>query len=405
MNRLLLAALLLLPAARLHAADRVLTGLDALERDAFAPLRGKRVGIIGNHTSKDAGGRAIVDVFASTETGVTVSAIFAPEHGFTGTADAAVSSSTLTLAGRVIPIYSLYGERMADMRPRPEQLKDLDALVFDIQDIGARFYTYLATMGMAMEEAAKAGVPFYVLDRPNPITGVIVEGPLLDDLTLRQVTMTAYFPVPVRHGMTAGEIAGLFNEEVRGKLTVIRLEGWKRSMWYDETGLPWIAPSPNMPDLDAATLYPGVAIFESSNLSVGRGTPVPFRWLGAPWLDAERVVREAREARLPGIEFSTQAYTPSKSNFAGVACAGVRLTITDRNALRPVDVFRVLEGSIRRAHPKEFVWRWNEAKRMVGTAKFETLVESGASAKRIKKLFDAGPKDFKKTRERHLLYR
>jgi uncharacterized protein YbbC (DUF1343 family) len=405
MNRLLLAALLLVSSTPLQAADRVLTGLDVLERDGFAPLRGKRIGIIGNHTSKDAAGRAIVDIFVSTGTGVTVAALFSPEHGYTGTSDTTVSSSTLTLEGRIIPIHSLYGERMADMRPKPEQLKDLDALVFDIQDIGSRFYTYIATMGLAMEEAAKAGMPFYVLDRPNPITGVVVEGPVLDDLSLRQVTMTAYFPVPVRHGMTPGEIASLFNDEIHGKLTVVKLEGWKRSMWYDETGLPWIAPSPNMPDLEAALMYSGIAIFESSNIAVGRGTPVPFRWIGAPWLDAERVAREAGAARLPGVEFSTQTYTPTRHHFTGVACPGVRMTITDREAVRPVHVFRVLERAIRRAHPKEFVWKWNEVKRMIGTARFEKLVGEGAGDKKIKKLIDDGPKDFEKTRRRYLLYR
>ncbi|MBI4676897.1 MAG: DUF1343 domain-containing protein [Elusimicrobia bacterium] len=382
----------------------VLTGLDVLEKSGFAQLQGKRVGLITNQTGKDLAGRTTVDALANAP-GVTLAKLFSPEHGFTGMSeDHVVSSTTLLINGRPVPIISLYAGGIQGMRPKPSDLKDLDVLVFDIQDIGARFYTYLATMGMALEEAASAGVPFIVLDRPNPITGRIMEGPILEDLTLRQVTSTAYFPMPVRHGLTAGEVALLHNIEVNHPaLSVVKMKGWKRSMWYDRTGLPWTPPSPNMPDLDAATLYPGVACFEASNISVGRGTPFPFRWIGAPWLKSDAMLKRLKTAKLKGISFASQAYVPSKSVFAGQRCEGVRMTITDREKLEPLKVFAHLAAAFRDLQP-EFVWRWDETKRMVGTDSFKELYESSAPAKGFINLFDTGPKSFRSTRRAFLLY-
>jgi uncharacterized protein YbbC (DUF1343 family) len=204
--------------------------------------------------------------------------------------------------------------------------------------------------------------------------------------------------------MTAGEIARLHNAEVHAKLTVIPMQGWRRAMWYDDTGLPWVMPSPNIPDLDAAALYPGIGIFESSNLAVGRGTPMPFRWVGAPWLDAARVVADMKKARLAGIRFSEQDYTPAKSVYEGRLCRGVLMKITDRDAVRPVAVFVALERSIRLAHPKEFVWRWDEVKRMVGTDRFRVLVERNAGPAEMEKLFDEDVPAFDKARQPYLLY-
>jgi uncharacterized protein YbbC (DUF1343 family) len=336
---------------------------------------------------------------------VTLAKLFSPEHGFTGMSEEhSVSSTTLLVKGREIPIISLYSGGIKGMRPQPADLKDLDALVFDIQDIGARFYTYLATMGMALEEAAKAGVPFIVLDRPNPITGRLMEGPILEDLSLRQVTPTAYFPVPVRHGLTAGETALLHNREVNHPaLSVVKMLGWERSMWFDETGLAWTPPSPNMPDLGAATLYPGVACFEAANISVGRGTPYPFRWIGAPWLKSGEVLKRLKAAKPAGVSFALQAYTPTKSVFAGTRCEGIMMTITDRNKLRPLEVFALLAAALRDLNP-EFAFRWDEAKRMVGTDSFKELYESKAPAHKLIKLFDTGPKAFKSQRRAFLLY-
>ncbi|MBI5630137.1 MAG: DUF1343 domain-containing protein [Elusimicrobia bacterium] len=385
--------------------SKVETGLEVLEKTGFKELQGKRVGLITNHTGMDRRGRTTVEVLAKAK-GVRLEALFSPEHGFTGTNEEnAVSSSTLRLGGRDIPIVSLYSGGISGMRPRPEDLKNLDALVFDIQDIGTRAYTYLATMGMAMEEVAKAGLKFIVLDRPNPINGVTMEGPVLDDLSLRQVTATAYFPEPVRHGLTPGEIARLYAAELGyGKLTVVKMRGWTRDQWFDETGLPWIPPSPNMPDLEAAALYPGISIFESSNLAVGRGTPLPFRWIGAPWMKGEEVVRRLNEAGLEGISFSAQDYTPSKSVFQGELCHGVRMKVTDREKVRPLKVFLRLNDAVMSLHPQEMQWRWDEAKRMVGTDKFREMIERKASLAELDALFDQGARDFAELRQPHLLY-
>jgi uncharacterized protein YbbC (DUF1343 family) len=388
-----------------RAAPAAKTGIDVLESDGFAELAGKRIGLITNHTGKDRRGRSTAEVLAAAP-GVELAVLFSPEHGFSGSSEqAAISSSSVKLGGRTIPMRSLYSGGIAGMRPKPEDLRGLDALVFDIQDIGARFYTYLATMGMALEESAKAGVEFVVLDRPDPINGITMEGPVLDDPSLRRVTPTAYFPVPVRHGLTAGEMALFYNAEVKHpRLRVVRLQGWKRAMWYDQTGLPWTPPSPNMPDLEAAALYPGVGIFEAANVSVGRGTPLPFRWIGAPWMDGEGVARLARAAGLAGVKFAAQDYTPSKDVYAGRLCHGVLMRITDRDRLRPLAVFRALNQALLKLQADKLVWRPEEAKRMVGTEQFMRLLERGATPSELERLFDAGAEKFAETRKPYLLY-
>lgn len=410
MRRLLPAALALLAACsgapRRPPETGVRTGLDVLVEERFAPLKGKRVGVISNRTGVDRRGRPILELLAAAP-GVELAAVFSPEHGFAASVDADIASDTVRVGGRVLPVYSLYKGGIAGMRPRPEQLRGLDVLVFDIQEVGARFYTYAASMAMALEESKKAGVDFMVLDRPNPIDGETVEGPVLEDLSLRLVTPTAYFPVPVRHGLTLGELARLHNREVghRG-LTVVPMRGWKRSQWYDETGLPWVPPSPNMPDLDAASLYPGIGIFETANLSVGRGTPVPFRWIGAPWMDAEEVVARVR-GQVDGVEFSVQDYTPAKRDkrdYLGELCHGVRITVTDRRVMRPLAVFRHLALALRDVHPGEFKFRWDETKRMTGVEEFRRLWETGAGMDAFVALFDQGPRDFEKVRREVLLY-
>lgn len=385
--------------------DGVLSGVDVLARSGFKPLAGKRVGLITNPTGKDRQGRSTAQLFAEART-FELAALFSPEHGITGTReDENISSSTILLGGRQIPVHSLYAGGIVGMRPKQEDLDALDVLVFDIQDIGSRFYTYVATMAMGMEEAAKAGIPFMVLDRPNPINGVDVEGPILDDLSLRKVTPTAYFAVPVRHGMTPGELASMHHAELkRGSLTVVALAGWRREMWYDETGLPWTPPSPNMPDLEAAALYPGVGIFEASNVAVGRGTPAPFRWIGAPWMDGTAVAADMSAALLDGVEFAPESHTPTKSIYKDVKCGGVRMKVTDRARLRPLAVFRKLEESLRKHHPDKIVWRWPEVKRMVGTDEFHRIIERGGDREKIQALFDEGAERFRESRKEFLLY-
>ncbi len=408
MRQLSLAGLLLCacaaPSPRPLAPSSVKLGVDVLEESGFAALRGKKIGLIANQTSKDSRGRSTIDVLAAAP-GVTLATIFSPEHGVKGSADEKVSNDTLTVSHRVIPIVSLFRGGIKGMRPQQTDLVGLDALVIDIQDIGTRAYTYLATMGMALEEAQKAGIEFVVLDRPNPINGATMEGPVLDDLSLRKITPNAYFAVPVRHGMTIGEIARLHNAEVRSpKLTIVPMRGWKRPMWFDQTGLAWTAPSPNMPDLDAATMYPGIGIFESSNLAVGRGTPIPFRWVGAPWMDGDAVAKEMNAALLDGVEFSPQDFTPTRHVFIGQLCHGVRMRITDRDKLRPLDVFLKLNEVLMRRYPDQLQWRWDEVKREVGTDEFHRIIERGGDPLQLKALFDSGPEQFEKTRMPYLLY-
>ncbi|MCR4295911.1 MAG: DUF1343 domain-containing protein [Elusimicrobia bacterium] len=392
------------PSSRRAPSSGVMSGLDVLVADGFASLRGKRVGVLTNSTAVDRRGRSIVDLLAAAP-GVELAAIFSPEHGYAAASESEnIASGLARVDGKDIPLYSLYSGGIRGMRPKPEQLQGLDVLIFDIQDIGARFYTYLATMAMALEEAKTAGVDFMVLDRPNPIRGDIVEGPILSDASLRFVTPTAYFQVPVRHGLTAGEMAALHNLSVgHRRLKIVKLRGWKRGQWHDQTGLPWVPPSPNMPDLEAAALYPGIGIFEASNLAVGRGTPVPFRWIGAPWLKADEIVARLH-GLVEGVEFSAQDYTPSKSVFAGKACRGIRITVTNRDAMRPLAVFRHLALAIRALHPDEFEWRWDEVKRMVGVDEFRMLWETGAPEADFITLFDKGPRDFESDRRAILLY-
>jgi len=396
--RALLALLLLLPAP-LRAAE-VLAGIDVLAGSGFSALKGKRVGLITNHTGLDRSGKSTAEVLAAAPH-VKLLALFSPEHGFKGVEDAAVSSGTFRLSdGRDLPLHSLYGETKA---PTSDMLSGLDALVFDIQDIGARFYTYATTMAMAMESAAKKDVEFIVLDRPDPIGGDAVEGPILDE-NVRH--FTAYLPVAVRHGMTLGELARLHNVTARvgTKLHVIPMKGWSRGLWFDETGLPWTPPSPNMPDIEAAALYPGIGCFEATNLSVGRGTPAPFRWVGAPWLDDRALLKRLKAAGLKGYEFSAEEQTPSKSVFEGKKCRGIRIRLKDRKAAAPLRLFAHLVCALRDLHPLEFGVRFDEMVRMVGTDRFRMLYQGGARPKEMISMFETDAAAFKSRRAPFLLY-
>ena len=387
------------PAA--EAKPAVMAGIDVLVERGFSDLKGLRVGLITNQTGLDRQGRSTVQLFANAQ-GVTLSALFSPEHGFAGgSEDESIASGTFSLSdGRTVPLYSLYGSTKA---PTAEMLQGLDVLVFDIQDAGARFYTYSTTMALALQAAASAGKDFFVLDRPDPINGEVMEGPVLED-GLRGFIAT--LPVPVRHGLTMGELARLYNLNARlgAKLTVVPLKGWRRGMWFDQTGLPWTRPSPNLPDLDSATLYPGVALFEASNLSVGRGTERPFRWVGAPWLDAKAVVARLRKEGLAGVEFSVERATPTKSVFVGEACAGVRITVTDRDAARPVTVYAHLAAALRDLQPQDFKIDPDRLGLMVGRRRFVELFNSGASPAALEEALSEGLADFKTRRAAFLLY-
>jgi uncharacterized protein YbbC (DUF1343 family) len=385
--------------------DHVKSGLDVLESEGFAPLKGKRVGVITNHTGADSRGVPIIELLANT-TGVTLAAVFTPEHGLYAAAEAdKIGNGSLKIGEHTIPLISLYGGGAAGMRPKPADLSGLDILLFDIQDAGARFYTYPATMAMALEAAKEADIDFIVLDRPNPIGGELVEGPMADDVGLVGFEPTAYLPVVTRHGLTMGELALLHNETVHHpRLRVVKMLGWKRSMWYDETGLPWIAPSPNMPDLESAALYPGVANLEFTNLSVGRGTKTPFGWIGAPWLDADGLAKVMNAALLEGVEFSAETRTPSKDKYAGQAIPGVRIVVTDRAAARPLRVFARLVVALRDRHPDDFNLNWNASKKLIGRKEFKALYDRGADAAEIERLFDLDAAEFEKSRAPFLLY-
>lgn len=393
-------------AARRQVPDGVHTGLDVMAQEGFRRLTGLRVGVIANHTSRDKHGRHVVELLDHAP-GVNLVKVFSPEHGFAGKSEEwAVGPGTLKLvSGKTVPLISLYGGGVRGMRPKPEDLADLDALLFDMQDIGTRFYTYLATMAMALEEAKRAGIPFFVLDRPNPVRGDWVEGPLLSDRNLRLIVPTAYFPVPIRHGLTAGEMALLHNQEVgHPQLHVVAMRGWRRAMWYDETGLPWIAPSPNMPDLDAAALYPGVAPLEFTNLSVGRGTPIPFRFIGAPWMDAAAVAGRLNAALLDGIRFETAEFTPTKSTHQGVPCPGVRITVTDREAFRPLRLFAHLVETLRDTQ-KDFDLTWPRSRHLIASDEFKRLYDAGAPASAFIQLFETESERFAQERRPYLLYK
>jgi len=308
--------------------DVTLTGIDVLARDGFAALDGRKVGLITNHTGVDRHGKTTLALLNEAPN-VKLVALFSPEHGLKGVVDAKVADSSDPLTG--LKVYSLYGETR---KPTKESLAGVDTLVFDIQDIGARFYTYIATLGLGMEAAAENGLRFVVLDRPNPITGTHVFGPLND----RNGKFTGYHTIPVVHGMTVGELALMYNRErdIHCDLQVVRMEGWRRAMWLDATNLIWINPSPNMRSLTEATLYPAIGLLESCNVSVGRGTDTPFEVTGAPWIDGRKLAARLNGLMLPGVRFMPYRFTPDASKFKDEPCGGLQIILTDRDAFEPV---------------------------------------------------------------------
>lgn len=376
-------------------AAKVLTGIDVLERDGFKQLAGLRIGLVTNHTGRDSAGRTTIDVLHKAP-GVKLVALFSPEHGIRGLADEKISDSKDEQTG--LPIYSLYGETR---RPKPEQLKELDALVFDIQDIGARFYTYISTVGLVMEEAAKARVPVFVLDRPNPIGGLDIEGPIAD---ADKLSFTAYHTIPVRHGMTIGELAQLFNQErqIGCDLRVVKMDGWQRPMWLDETNLTWVNPSPNMRSLTEATLYPGIGLLETTNVSVGRGTDTPFEVMGAPWIDGQQLAAYLNGRRIAGVRFVPVRFTPRGSVFKDEECGGVNIIITDRARFRPVTNGLEIAVALRKLYPAQ--WKADAYLRLLVNADTLEKLKRGDSAELITRSWAAKVEEFRKARGQFLLY-
>ncbi len=343
------------------SAANVLNGIDVLEADGFRLLRGKRVGLVTNQTGRSRTGASTIDLLFKAE-GVKLVALFSPEHGIRGVLDEKVDSTRDEKTG--LPIYSLYGDTRESFRPTTEMLQGIDTLVVDLQDVGVRFYTYITTTAYVMEEAAKRKIAVVVLDRVNPIDGYQVEGPTLDK---DQLAFVGYFPMPIRHGMTLGELAKLFNDENRigADLTVVPLRGWRRDMWFDQTGLPWVNPSPNMRSLLQATLYPGIGAIEATNLSVGRGTDTPFEHVGAPWIDGTQLAAELNGRHVAGVRFYPESFTPNASTFKGEACHGVFMVVTDRLALRPTRVGLEIAAALQRLYPNQF--QLQAAARLLGS--------------------------------------
>jgi uncharacterized protein YbbC (DUF1343 family)/CubicO group peptidase (beta-lactamase class C family) len=376
----------------------VRTGLDVWNAEKFVALKGKRVGLITNHTGVDRLGRRNLDLMV--EAGVNVTAVFSPEHGIQGTEDHENVGNSRDSKTHV-RIWSLYAGETR--RPTTEMLRDVDLLVFDIQDIGARFYTYLTTMANAMEEAAKAGKPFYVLDRPNPINGVRVEGPVLEPAN---ASFVGYYSIPVRHGMTAGELAILFNTEakIKADLTVIPMQGWQRGDWFDFTGLPWIDPSPNMRSLTAALLYPAVALLEyCKNYSVGRGTDTPFEVIGADFIDGRALSSYLNKRQIAGLRTYPIRFRPSSSNFSGHWVGGVRLVVTDRHVLNTAQAGLEIAAALEKLYPGMLDFGMN--RRLIGSDRVIQWLRAGDDPRTIVTRIDEEIQQFLAVRERYLRYR
>jgi len=373
----------------------VRSGLDMLAAEQFAPLQGKRVGLITNHSGRDAFGRHAAQLLQQTP-GVQLVALFSPEHGLYGNVDAKVASSTDPNTG--LPVYSLYGKTL---RPTPEMLQGVDALVFDIQDIGVRFYTYITTLAYAMEAASAAGIDFYVLDRPVPIGGDRVQGPVLD----RDIrSFTAYFPLPIRYGMTPGELALLFNNEnhIGAKLHVIKMDGYQRARWYDETGLNWVNPSPNLRSLTQTVLYPGVALVEGANISVGRGTASPFEVFGAPWINSKKLAAYLSKRKIAGVEFLATTFSPLDNPYHQQRCGGVRIVLKDRNKLDAPALGIEITSALYRLYPDKF--RLGDTLGMIGARSVLTAIKDGEDPRTIVADWQDPLDNFMRVRAKYLLY-
>ena len=371
-------------------------GIDVLIEQGFGPLRGKRVGLVTNHTGLTRDGRATIDVLHEAAD-VKLTALFAPEHGIRGDVDREIADGRDGKTG--LPVFSLYGEHR---RPTAESLKDVDVLVYDIQDIGARFYTYISTLGLVMEAAKERGIPLVVLDRPNPIGGEAIGGPVRDDAF---ESFIAFHRLPVRHGMTVGELAGMFNVE-RGlgiELTVIPCEGWRRGDLFDATGLMWVNPSPNMRSLNEALLYPGVALLEGTNLAVGRGTDTPFERIGAPWVVDPRAFASAlNDQRIPGARFVPIRFQPKERQYAGVECGGVNIVISDRATFDPIDLGIGLATTLVRMYPQH--WRPDGMKAFLADDAAYRAIVAGGDIASVKAVWRDELEAFGRNRRRFLIY-
>jgi uncharacterized protein YbbC (DUF1343 family)/CubicO group peptidase (beta-lactamase class C family) len=384
----------LVVAARLQRAT-TLNGIDVLKRDGFRQLKGRRIGLVTNQTGVDCEGHSTIDLLHQAK-GVQLVALFSPEHGIRGEVERLVDDSKDESTG--LPIYSLYGVRK---RPTKEQLSGIDTLIYDVQDIGCRFYTYETTLGYLLETAAQHKLKLIVLDRPNPIGGVAVEGPVLDP---KLESFVGYHPLPLRHGLTLGELARLFNRErkINADLEIVPVEGWKRSDFFDKTNLLWVNPSPNMRTLTAALLYPGVGLLETTNVSVGRGTDRPFEIFGAPWIDGRRLAAALSSAHLPGVRFIPARFTPTRSTHAGKECGGVQIYIDDWRQFQSLPVGIIIAYHLRKLYPQE--WQIKGYGKLLAHPPTLEALGRGDTPEQIMQLWRPELERFQQTRKEYLLY-
>lgn len=388
------------PAPGRGPREAVRPGIEVLATDSVHLLQARRVGLITNHTGRTRDGTP--SALALRRAGVDVVVLFGPEHGFDGSAAGGERVGDARDPATDLPIHSLYGERRV---PHPDVLAGLDALVFDVQDIGARYYTYVATMSASMRAAAEAGVRFVVADRPNPIGGVLVQGNVLDP---DFASFVGPHPIPMRHGMTAGELALLFNAEhdIGADLHVVPAVGWSRDEWSDATGIPWVATSPNMPTLESAAHYPGTCLFEGTNLSVGRGTAAPFQQVGAPWLDAAGLVERLGTRPVPGVRLVATEFTPVRPDdgkYDGTTVRGVRLEVTDRSVYDPTRLAVLLLSAMRSEAGGNWGWRAS-IDRLAGTDDLRLAIDSGRPADDLTRVWRRQLEAFRDVRARYLIY-
>src|SRR6185312_12770485 len=378
-----------------RASQPVLCGIDVLERENFKPLQGKRIALVTNHTGLDLNGNRTVDVLAKAE-GVHLTKLFSPEHGLYGLVDEKVADTVDPKTG--LHVYSLYGKTE---KPTPQMLQDVDAIVYDIEDVGARYYTYTTTMGLCMEAAAQQHIPMFVLDRPNPVTGLIVDGPLADEDKLGFI---AFAPIPVSHGMTHGELARMFNDtrHIHCDLTVIPMRGWHRWMWFDDTGRMWTDTSPNIRNPTQALLYLGIGLLEGANVSVGRGTDQPFEMFGAPWIDGRKLADALNQADLPGLRFVPITFTPKSSKFAGKMCQGCYVETIDRTSVEPVRAGLTIACTLKHLFGKAF--EIEKVGHLLRNAEVLKQLETTDDPRNLASVWQKELDGFKVMRQRYLMY-
>ncbi|MFX0564138.1 MULTISPECIES: exo-beta-N-acetylmuramidase NamZ domain-containing protein [Bacillus] len=378
----------------------VKTGIETLLSSNLSWLKGKRVGLITNPTGIDANMKNSVDLLFEHPS-IKLTALYGPEHGVRGDAQAGEGVESYTDEKTGLPVYSLYGKTR---KPTPDMLKNVDVLLFDIQDVGARYYTYIYTMAYAMEAAKENNIPFVVLDRPNPIGGLKVEGPVLEP---EHASFVGLYPIPLRHGMTTGELAKFFNKEfhINADVTVIKMKNWKRSMTFDDTKLPFVLPSPNMPTVDSTFVYPATGLIEGTNVSEGRGTTKPFELIGAPYINSSELADHLNQLKLKGVQFRPVSFTPTFSKHSGKLSHGVQLYVTDRSSFEAVKTGLSIIKAIHDLYPKDFQFlQTGSFDKLIGNGWMKEEINQGTSVKHIMKRYHHDLKTFEKKRKKYLIY-